>query len=78
MGFGLKRRRKPKRRFTGIRPSIPDYTVPIRLGVTCVECACQFTTREQIDGEYIEVVACPDCKTIFNRKTGEILKEGGV
>jgi len=77
MKIGLSRRKKRHIVCTGSRPTtgaIKRETIE----VNCVNCQVTIDVVSFLDSIPIEVVACPHCRTIFNRVTGKVLGEKGA
>ncbi len=62
-------------RFTGITPR--RYKKPTKqthIEVNCVKCGVTIDTVADLDGDPVEVVGCPNCKTIFHRVSGKVIE----
>jgi hypothetical protein len=68
--------RGPSRKLTGSRPS---RHIPVRVTgeVNCLRCNVTIDTVLESDGLPVRVIQCPNCETVFNRETGEILVDKG-
>lgn len=65
-------------RCTGITPGRIPASTRKMIEVNCVKCGVTIDTVGEVDGEPVRVVGCPNCKTIFNRETGEVLGNNGA
>ena len=76
MGWYSRRRRGPGYKITGSRPSRRS-PVRIKGEVNCIQCSVTIDTVVESDGLPVRVIQCPNCETVFNRETGEILVDKG-
>ena len=84
MGWNSKRglgskwgRRGPSRKITGSRPS-RHTPVLVKGEVNCLQCNVTIDTVLESDGLPVRVIQCPNCETVFNRETKEILAQNHV
>jgi len=77
MGIGF-RKGKMKMRFTGITPGRLSKPREMRtIEFNCVKCNVTIDHKEYVDEPPVNVIGCPNCGTVFNRTTEEILAEDG-
>ncbi len=76
MGIGF--RKGKKLRFTGITPRRPSTPRQRRtVEVNCPKCNVTIDHSEYVDEDPVPVLGCPNCNTVFNITTREVLAEDG-
>lgn len=68
------RKKRHRRKMKGISPDRPKKVETRRSReANCIECNVTIDYYELADEPPVKLIACPNCKIIFNVETGEVV-----